>query len=98
MKDKKLGVNDELVLEQIEAIGDAHVGTSINTPMKKGAFDLSDDKKIEVIEIVDDEAKATLKFHIKTEKLPKNLDHTIHCDLTYKKIDGDWKVSGVVLK
>ena len=56
------------------------------------------DKKIEIIEIIDDEAKTTLKFHIKTDKLPKNLDHSIHCDLTYKKVEGDWKVSAAVLK
>jgi GTP cyclohydrolase I len=50
MKDKKSALNDELVLDHVEAIGDAHVGTYIDTPMKKGAFDLSDDKKVEIIE------------------------------------------------
>lgn len=34
----------------IEEIGDHHVGTSVNTPMKPDAFDLSDEEKIEQIE------------------------------------------------
>ena len=38
-----------------------------------------------------------LKFHIKTEKLPRNLDHTINCNLTYKQVDGDWRISEAVL-
>ncbi|MEO1516625.1 MAG: GTP cyclohydrolase I FolE [Bacteroidota bacterium] len=36
--------------EQIEIIGDNHVGTSIETPMVPGAFDKSDDEKIKNIE------------------------------------------------
>lgn len=50
MKNDKIVINDQLVLEQIEALGDAHVGTSIDTPMKEGAFDLSDDEKVKIIE------------------------------------------------
>ncbi len=50
MKNKNSVFDETLVLDQIEAIGDAHVGTSIDTPMKEGAFDLSDDEKVEVIE------------------------------------------------
>ncbi len=55
------------------------------------------DKKIEVINIEDETATANLKFHIKTEKLPRNLDHTINCNLTYKQVDGDWRISEAVL-
>jgi GTP cyclohydrolase I len=33
-----------------ELIGDNHVGTSIDTPMRPDAFDLSDEDKIEIIE------------------------------------------------
>lgn len=36
--------------EQIEIIGDAHIMTSIETPLKKGAFEKSDDDKIILIE------------------------------------------------
>ena len=34
----------------INSIGDSHVMTSIETPLKKGAFDVSDDQKIEKIQ------------------------------------------------
>jgi GTP cyclohydrolase I len=37
-------------LENIDLIGDMHVGTSIETPMRKDAFELSDDEKINSIE------------------------------------------------
>ncbi len=37
---------DKKFLEEIEAIGDDHVGTSAQTPIRDDAFDLSDDEKI----------------------------------------------------
>lgn len=37
-------------LEHLEEIGDMHVGTSIETPMREGAFDLDEDTKIELIQ------------------------------------------------
>jgi GTP cyclohydrolase I len=37
-------------LEKIDLIGDMHVGTSIETPMRKDAFELSDEEKINSIE------------------------------------------------
>ncbi len=43
-------LNGNLNHEALEALGDAHVGTSIDTPMRKDAFDLSDDEKIEKIQ------------------------------------------------
>lgn len=36
--------------EEIEEIGNEHIGTSIDTPLRPGAFDLSDDEKIEKIQ------------------------------------------------
>lgn len=40
----------EQLLDNIDIIGDMHVGTSIETPMRKDAFDLSDEEKINSIE------------------------------------------------
>jgi GTP cyclohydrolase I len=37
------------ILEKIDLIGDMHVSTSIETPMRKDAFKLSDDEKINSI-------------------------------------------------
>jgi GTP cyclohydrolase I len=34
----------------IQELGDNHVGTSIDTPLRKDAFDLSDEKKMQIIE------------------------------------------------
>ena len=42
-----------MTLQQIqaaEALGDAHVGTSVETPLRSDAFDLSDEEKISKIE------------------------------------------------
>ncbi len=36
--------------EQYEDRGDQHVGTGLNTPLRKGAFDLSDAEKMAIIE------------------------------------------------
>lgn len=41
---------DDNKLDLINSIGDSHVMTSIETPLKKGAFDVSDDQKIEKIQ------------------------------------------------
>lgn len=68
-------------------------GGLVNTP----AIVTITDKKIEVLNIEDDTATANLKFHIKTDKLPGNLNHSINCDLIYKKVDGDWRISEAVL-
>ena len=37
-------------IEQEEAIGDAHEGFSIDTPLREDAFDLSDDDKVKIIQ------------------------------------------------
>ncbi len=40
----------ENINELIESIGDNHVGTSVDTPMRNDAFDKTDDQKKEIIE------------------------------------------------
>lgn len=39
----------EKILNEIEEMGDAHAGSSANTPLREDAFDLSDNEKIELI-------------------------------------------------
>ena len=36
-------------IESIEVIGDEHLGSGKETPMRKGAFDLDDEDKISMI-------------------------------------------------
>ncbi len=46
----KNGTDKSIDLEaMIDEIGNEHVGTSYDTPMRKGAFDVSDEEKIEKI-------------------------------------------------
>jgi GTP cyclohydrolase I len=40
---------NSLTTEQIDALVEAHMGTSIDTPMREGAFDRSDDEKVALI-------------------------------------------------
>lgn len=56
------------------------------------------DKKISILDIEDEQASVSLSFHISTKRLPTNLDHTIDCQLTYSKVDGDWVISRAVIK
>lgn len=42
--------NDTNVMEHLEELGDEHVATSLNTPIRNDAFELSDDEKINKIE------------------------------------------------
>ena len=39
-----------LDLEKIEALGDQHISTSLETPMRENAFDLSDTEKVKTIQ------------------------------------------------
>lgn len=50
MKDSKAPVLDAKTIEIYEEVGDQHLLTSLETPMKADAFDLSDDEKIAGIE------------------------------------------------
>lgn len=40
---------NSLTTEQIDALVEAHMGTSIDTPMREGAFDRSDEEKVAMI-------------------------------------------------
>jgi GTP cyclohydrolase I len=46
LKDGKIILTDE----EIDAVGDNHISTSVETPMRAGAFDQSEDEKIAAIE------------------------------------------------
>lgn len=48
-RDQVLIEADPQTLKLIEELGDDHVGTSIETPMRQGAFDMSDEEKIREI-------------------------------------------------
>lgn len=50
MENAKINVLNEKTIEFYEEIGDEHISTSIDTPMRKDAFDLSDEEKIEKIQ------------------------------------------------
>ncbi|WMX13052.1 MULTISPECIES: GTP cyclohydrolase I FolE [unclassified Aureispira] len=43
-------ISDKKMIEIYEDMGDEHILTSLDTPMREGAFDLSDDEKIEKIQ------------------------------------------------
>ncbi len=49
-KNNTLISKKQLLKENIEDFGDAHIGTSFDTPLKKDAFVLSDDEKVEKIQ------------------------------------------------
>jgi len=46
---RKLKMKIEKHLEDFEALGDAHIGTSSETPIRMDAFKLSNDEKIDII-------------------------------------------------
>lgn len=50
MKNGKTSVLDKQQIEIYEEMGDQHILTSLETPLKEDAFDLSDDEKIERIQ------------------------------------------------
>jgi GTP cyclohydrolase I len=43
-------VNGKIQIEEIEELGDLHVATSVETPLREDAFAISDDQKIELIQ------------------------------------------------
>jgi GTP cyclohydrolase I len=51
MKNGKISLLDEKTIEIYEEMGDEHILTSIDTPMRSDAFELSDDEKVEQIEV-----------------------------------------------
>lgn len=60
---------DVLHLEELEAMGDDHVGTSLETPMKPDAFILSDEEKIERIAVHFREIMETLGLDLTDDSL-----------------------------
>ncbi len=48
--DNKANKTAEELLREIDEMGDGHIMTSIETPMRKDAFDISDSEKIELIQ------------------------------------------------
>ena len=53
--------------ENLDALGDNHIGTSVETPLRPDAFDKSDDQKIE--EISFHFKKINTKFCLQTNRL-----------------------------
>ena len=60
--------NDHFLLND-EEIGDNHVATSIETPMREDAFDLSDSEKIAIIESHFREIMLTLGLDLTDDSL-----------------------------
>ncbi|HLW32289.1 MAG TPA: GTP cyclohydrolase I FolE [Aequorivita sp.] len=56
-------------LKAIEAMGDDHIGTSIETPMRPDAFELSDIEKIALIKIDIEHIMQTLRLDLKDDSL-----------------------------
>ncbi len=55
--------------EHIDNIGDDHLASSVNTPMRPGAFDLSEDEKIEKIAGLFAQVMDTLGLDLKDDSL-----------------------------
>lgn len=43
-------IENQLFLNEIEELGDMHIATSVDTPLRDDAFDLNDNEKIELIQ------------------------------------------------
>jgi GTP cyclohydrolase I len=76
MKQKEIMLNtlrkeDTALLSELNAdeIGNEHIGTSIETPMKKNAFDMSNDEKIKKIEFHFKEIMETLGLDLTDDSL-----------------------------
>ncbi|UZR93729.1 GTP cyclohydrolase I FolE [Chondrinema litorale] len=68
--------SDSLSLELIEQIGDEHVGSSYDTPLRKDAFELSDDEKMRKIEHHFKEIMETLGLDLTDDSL-KGTPHRV---------------------
>ncbi|MDP1801939.1 MAG: GTP cyclohydrolase I FolE [Bacteroidota bacterium] len=73
MKQKEIMLNtlhkEDTVLLSADEIGNEHIGTSIETPMKKNAFDMSNDEKIKKIEFHFKEIMETLGLDLNDDSL-----------------------------
>lgn len=54
--------------------------------------------EIKILSIEDNKSAVKLTLNVTTAKLPKNIDSQLKCQIKYKKIDGSWKVSEVIIK
>jgi GTP cyclohydrolase I len=61
--------NGTSVIDHLEEVGDEHVATSLNTPIREDAFELSDDEKIEKIEAHFREIMETLGLDLRDDSL-----------------------------
>ena len=52
-----------------ELIGDSHVGTSVDTPMRSDAFELSDDDKVKIIEDHFEKIMQTMGLYLTDDSL-----------------------------
>ncbi len=43
-------IENQLLLNEIDELGDMHIATSVDTPLRDDAFDLNDNEKIEIIQ------------------------------------------------
>jgi len=43
-------IENQLLLNEIDELGDMHIATSVDTPLRVDAFDLNDNEKIEIIQ------------------------------------------------
>ena len=68
--------SDSLSLELIEQIGDEHVGSSYDTPLRKDAFELSDEEKMRKIEHHFKEIMETLGLDLTDDSL-KGTPHRV---------------------
>jgi GTP cyclohydrolase I len=72
MKQKEIIMNAEentILLEEPDHIGDNHIGTSLETPMRTDAFELSDKEKIERISFHFREIMETLGLDLSDDSL-----------------------------
>jgi GTP cyclohydrolase I len=70
MKNEKLLIQiDQAELEQFDIIGDNHIATSIDTPLREDAFVLSDNEKIKIIESHFREIMLTLGLDLTDDSL-----------------------------
>jgi len=62
-------IQDTLTISIDDEIGDNHVSTSVDTPLREDAFDLSDSEKIKIIERHFKEIMLTLGLDLKDDSL-----------------------------
>lgn len=69
-------MRDPAVNKLAEEIGEEHIATSLETPLREDAFDLDDDTKIEVIEDLFEQIMITMGLDLKDDSL-KGTPHRV---------------------